>query len=195
MISVFENVYEPSDDTWLLIDALAEANPSGRVGVDLGSGTGVVGLVMLKNMISEVNVFIDINPYAVLNTMYNLYLNRLDHRGLVVQGDVNTPLLKQGVADIVVANPPYLPGEKIEDIVDRALLAGPQGFEAIAEFIKFSSRVLRMNGLLFLVYSSLSNPEVVKNLIVENCFRVLKTWVKHVFFEDIFVVEAVKECM
>ncbi len=195
MISVFENVYEPSDDTWLLIEALNEAKASGRIGVDLGSGTGIVGLVMLKNTAVNTSIFIDVNPYAALNTMYNLYLNKLDHRGLVIQGSVDILQLKRGIADIVVANPPYLPGERTEDLIDHALIAGPEGFEAIKEFIEFSNRILKKNGLLFLVYSSLSNQDAIKNLMMKNCFRTLKMWVKHVFFEDIFVVEAVKECM
>lgn len=136
-------------------------------------------------------MFIDKNPSAVYNTMVNLAINRLLDRGIVVQGSVVDGFFLESVFDLVVANPPYLPGVPIDDY-DEALLSGPLGYETVVLFIEIASRILVNGGRLFLVFSSLSRPRYVMDALGENGFRILRVRKKHFFFEDIIGVEAEK---
>jgi len=163
-----------------------------RLGADLGSGTGIIGIHALVEKLVERIVFVDVNPHATLNVDYNLGLNNLYGRGIVVTADVRhcVPFLG-GFFDVVYANPPYLPGVP-RDVYEASLLGGPRGFEAVLGFIDTASRILVDNGRLFLVYSSLSNPSIIESYMSRKCFRIVNRVVKHVFFEDIIAVEAVR---
>jgi release factor glutamine methyltransferase len=63
----------------------------------------------------------------------------------------------QGVrADIVVANPPYLPdGLEVTELVSRnepaaALFGGPSGIDIPLQFVAAASRILKSGGMLVL---------------------------------------------
>ncbi|ADI31170.1 methyltransferase [Staphylothermus hellenicus] len=160
--------------------------------IDLGCGTGVVGLYLLSKNICSKTVFIDINPVALLNTVYNLKLNYYQHRGLVAS--ISSDSILENYFDLVVANPPYLPGIP-ENLYDYSLVGGSGGYEAVLEFIDLAYYFLVENGVFYLVYSSLSQPSIIENYLSKKCFRIIRKNIKHFFFEDIIVVEAVKKCM
>ncbi len=160
----------------------------------MGCGTGIVGLSMLHDYASERFIFIDVNPYALLNTSFNLQINSLSHRGVVIGNKARIKMIISGAVDIIVANPPYLPGRMSTDYIDASLIGGEQGYETIIDFIDFSKNSLKEGGILFLVYSSLSNPETVEENLRSNCFEIRRRWKRHFFFEDIIVVEASKKC-
>lgn len=90
--------------------------------------------------------------------------------------------------ELVVANPPYLPGEPVNEY-ESSLLTGVFGYETIVSFIEAASRVLRGNGLLYLVYSSLSNVDIIES-VLNKYFRVINKFSKKFFLEDIVIVEA-----
>jgi release factor glutamine methyltransferase len=160
--------------------------------LDLGSGTGIIGIYLLKNNICQRVVFVDINEYALLNTQYNLYLNRLVDKGVVMDID-NSYSLINNYFELVTANPPYLPGE-LRDIYDEALISGPRGYEKVLYFIDSAYSVLKCNGYLYLVYSSLSKPRIIEDYL-SRFFSIRRRVSKHFFFEDIIGVEAVKKCL
>ena len=185
-------MYEPGDDTWLLIKSLEKLRGKRyRVCLDLGSGTGVIGIFLLKNRICEKVFFIDISEYALENTIYNLIYNNLTGRGVVINNH-SGDCFKEHIFDLVVSNPPYLPGVP-KDLYDKALLSGPGGFETIISFIDSASKIIKSGGLFFLVYSSLSNPRVIEEYLSMRGFSIINKFSKHFFFEDIIVVEAVKK--
>lgn len=179
------NVYRPSDDTWLLLSMVDEVKPRGRLCIDLGAGSGIVGLYAMLNGYCEKVVFVDISDHAVGTTKYNAELNGVDHRALVVQSD--STVLIEGVADVVMANPPYLPAYSPEEL-DITTEGGVEGYETAVYFVEFASSALRQGGLLFMVYSSLSKPEIIEHSIVTQGFRILWSKSKNFFYETIIAV-------
>lgn len=191
-LAVYNDVYEPSDDTWLLIETIS-TNKHFSNCVDLGCGTGAVGLYLLSKNICSKTLFIDISQKALLNTIYNLKLNNYQHRGIAILID-DSDFVEREYFDLVVANPPYLPGTPI-DSYDYALVGGIEGYETVLKFIDLAHVLLRENGVLYLVYSSLSKPRIVEKYLSAKCFSIIRRNIKHFFFEDIIAVEAVKKCM
>jgi release factor glutamine methyltransferase len=182
------NVYKPSDDTWLLIETLEKRKPRGYTCLDLGSGTGILGLYALLNGYCRRVVFIDIDEDAVESTRRSIELNNVGG-GIVVQTDAY--VLREGSFDLALANPPYLPSEE-ETSHDVAVNGGLEGWETVVYFIEYASKALRARGLLYLVYSSLTKPEVVMMALKVNGFKLNYALHKHFFFEVLYSVECVK---
>ncbi|MGC8982509.1 MAG: methyltransferase [Desulfurococcaceae archaeon] len=175
-------VYRPSDDTWLLLELLSTENSKKRVCVDLGAGSGVLGLYALINGICEFVVFIDIEEDAVETTRLNALLNKLEHRSLVVLAD--DVVLREEVAELIVANPPYLPAESTT-VVDLAVEGGIEGYETALYFVDYAAHALKRRGALYIVYSSLSKPEVIEKRLESSGFGNCLSKNKRFFYEVI----------
>lgn len=183
------DVYRPSDDTWLLINVLEKRRPRGSLCVDLGAGSGVIGLFALLNGLCGKIVFIDIMEDAAETTSLNIRLNNLSQWGIIVLSD--SVSVHENLVEVVFANPPYLPAHE-STYLDPATEGGMEGYEVALYFIDYAKTSLTRNGLLYLVYSSLSKPEVVLKHLVESGFKINYVEHKHFFFETIYVVECVK---
>lgn len=91
------------------IDLVAEVplpDPVPRTAVDLGTGTGVLAAVLARRGVTEV-VATDISARAVESARDNAARLGVADRVTVLEADLYPP----GRADLVVCNPPWLPGE------------------------------------------------------------------------------------
>lgn len=182
------DVYRPSDDTSLIIDLIEERTPRGEVCIDLGAGSGILGLFLVMNNLCRKVVFIDILDDAVETIALNTLMNNV-RDAIIVQSDGFA--VRDGVVDVVVANPPYLPVQNPDEI-DVSTEGGSEGYETIEYFLDYSSRALRTNGLLYIVYSSFSKPDIVSRLMEKYGFKAKYSMMRHFFFETLYAVECVK---
>jgi len=184
-------VYKPSDDTWLLIELLNSSEAAGDLCIDLGSGSGVLGIYALLNKKCRRVVFIDIQEDAVATTSFNAVLNKVDAYSIVLQSDACETLpIRSLTTDTALVNPPYLPVEK-EAPQDTSINGGVMGYEKALCFINAVSPLLKPRGRLYLVYSTLSKPEVIRAHMERLGFRVTREKIKSFFFESIIAVEAI----
>ncbi len=182
------DVYRPSDDTWLALKLLDSLKPKAGLCVDLGCGSGILGLYGLIKGYCERTVFVDIDEDALATTLRNIPLNNAQARSIVVSSD-NAVL--HGAADLVLANPPYLPAAEGK-VLDAATEGGVHGYEAVLHFINVAHEVLRPGGLLILVYSSLSNQLVVEEHLSRKGFTMVAFTSKNMFYETLYVAGVVK---
>lgn len=182
-------VYRPSDDTWLLMNIVDRVKPRGDICVDLGAGSGILGLYMLLNKYCDRVVFIDVLEDAVKSTRVNVFVNNVTHRSLVILTD--TISLRENSVDVVVANPPYLPAHD-PTAIDVTTEGGIEGYETILYFIEYASRVLKTGGEFFLVYSSLSKPDVIESSLKHHMFNVECTIYRYFFYEMLIASRCVK---
>ena len=146
-----KQIYQPSEDTRLLLDAAQnELRPGDRI-LEVGTGSGYIAAGLARE--AEV-VATDINPYAVADAR---------HKGVsVVRTDLFAGIC--GQFDLVIFNPPYLPTreeERIDDWLEYALDGGESGREVIERFTAGVSRILAPDGRILIIISSLTGvPEV-----------------------------------
>lgn len=147
--SDYQNVYEPSDDTFLLVDALAaEATHAAEtaearqpllcVEVGSGSGTVVTHLGLLSRQASEGSfrrsvalMATDLNPLAAAATAVTAAANGVTVH--VIQMDLLSAM-RPGCIDMIVFNPPYVPTSEEECLegaaardISAAWAGGPRG--------------------------------------------------------------------
>jgi len=120
--------------------------PPEAVVLDMGTGTGI-GAITAAGQANRV-VAVDVNPEAVRCARINALLNQVDDRVEVVEGDLFAPLGGRRF-DVVLFNPPYLPGEP-RTLLDRALYAT----DVVERFAAGLKDHLRPGGYALLLLSS-----------------------------------------
>jgi len=151
---VWENVYEPAEDSFLFAENLL-ANEGEKV-LDVGTGCGMLGIIAAREA-SEVGA-VDINPYAVRCAIENARLNGVAAKISFIQGDLFTPLRQRAKFDVILFNAPYLPLEHEEknSWLVRAWSGGAGGRQLIDRFIYEAPKYLERNGRILLLQSTLS---------------------------------------
>ncbi|XP_050427355.1 methyltransferase N6AMT1-like isoform X1 [Adelges cooleyi] len=183
--SVGDNVYEPSEDTFLLLDALEKdldalnktivqdgGGGGGGLILELGSGSGVLTAAMKKALGSNVHcVAVDINPAACLTTLETCSLNNVDVDA--VNADLLNWMWKSRCVDVILFNPPYVRSMADDDerpddenYIGRAWCGGPEdGADVIREVLPQIDRVLADNGVFYLLMIDYNRPEEIAKLM------------------------------
>jgi len=143
----------------LAIEELARRRSPGGLAVDLGTGSGAVGLAMATECHTARVVLTDVSPEALALARANLAgLGRAAVRVSVYQGSWFEALPEEmaGEVDVVVSNPPYVPdGEALPSVVadwepQIALRGGPDGLDAARRILAGAHRWLRPEGSVLL---------------------------------------------
>ncbi|KAI0768617.1 putative methylase [Trametes elegans] len=129
----YRHVYEPSEDTFILLDALeADAedlrNLRPRICLEIGSGSGCVSAFAGTVLGSSVALYLttDINPHACTSTKATGRQNRVPLEPILASlADPLRARLQHSV-DVLLFNPPYVPTDTDEagDAQHAAGIAG-----------------------------------------------------------------------
>lgn len=159
------DVYQPAEDSRLLLEAARPALDAGDCVLDLGTGSGYVGAGLAEDPGATV-VAADVNPEAC---------RAAADVGLpAVRADLVAPFRAE-TFDAVCFNPPYLPLDpdaSRDDWMERALSGGETGRAVIEPFIDAVGRVLAPAGAVYLLASSLTGLEAVRERAETNGFAV-----------------------
>ena len=190
-IETSDDVYEPSDDTYLLIDALKKADLKKDAQVlEIGCGTGIVSITIsthVKNITA-----CDINPHAVELAESNIKRNKIDNIQ-VIESDLFAQIT--GKFDLIIFNTPYLPQDEentVEGEINHAWDGGKDGRKVIDRFLAGAINHLVTGGQLIFLESSLSSYEKSIDFLKEKGFNVNLMGTKKLHFEELIVIEAVK---
>ncbi|XP_075994506.1 methyltransferase N6AMT1 [Genypterus blacodes] len=166
----FRDVYEPAEDSFLLMDALEkDAETLQRLRpalcVEVGSGSGVVS-AFLASLLGSAAAYIctDVNPAAALCSMMTSECNRVPLQ--LVLSDLVEPLLPRlsGKVDVLLFNPPYVvtPSEEVGSRgIEAAWAGGKRGREVTDRFLPTVARLLSPQGLFYLVTIAENKPEEI----------------------------------
>lgn len=173
-----EGVYEPAEDTHLIIESL-EVHRGDKV-VEIGSGTGIISLHCAKAG-AEV-MAVDISEDAVDCTRLNSARNSLNLK--VSKSNLFENV--NGKFDLIIFNPPYLPDAETRDI---RWSGGPTGLDVIRRFLGSAGEHLEEDGRIVLVISSLAGYPKFEEFFSEFGFEASILRKKRLFFETIYTVE------
>ena len=183
-----DEVYQPAEDTFLLMDNL-EVEHGSKV-LEIGCGSGIVSIKASKK--AESVTAVDINPHAIRCTRKNMKLNNAENITLVESNlfdDITDTY------DLILFNTPYLPvdeDEHDESIYTRAWDGGTSGREVIDDFISQAPQYLKEDAKIQLVQSSLSDNDKTLERLRQQGFKAEITAKEHIFFEDITLITARK---
>jgi release factor glutamine methyltransferase len=146
-------VYSPGQDSYLLASVIEEKDLEGLRCLEIGTGSGFLSEKMLERGAEEV-VAVDVNPEAVQQASNRL--ERYDNVEIFVS-DMFEDV--EGLFDLIIFNPPYLPDEESEIGDEEIWAGGEQGVEVTKDFLEKASDFLTEDGKAFFVASSLADLE------------------------------------
>jgi release factor glutamine methyltransferase len=160
-LAVGPGVFVPRPETEQLAGWAVErvAGLAAPVVVDLGTGSGAIALSLAHEHPGARVTAVERDPGAIDWTRHNAAVRAAagDTPVEVVSGDMtDAGLLRDldGVVDLVVSNPPYVPdGARVpREVADHdpplALWGGPDGLDVVRGLLVTAARLLRPGGLL-----------------------------------------------
>ncbi len=178
-----KDVYEPDDDTFLLLENI-NAKKTDTV-LEIGIGTGIVSLFLAK--IAGHVTGVDINPTAVRLAGKNAELNSITNVK-IFKSDLFEKI--RGKFDLIVFNLPYVPTEeKTGEPIAAAWDGGADGRKVTDRFLKQAIAHIKDGGRIVVVDSSLGKHKKTIDFLEKNGFRAKILAEKRLFFETLLVIE------
>lgn len=170
-------VYAPSDDSFLMTSTIPTGDLAGKSVLDLGTGSGVLGLYCaLHGAIVTVS---DVDEHALQHA--RKAASGLSVELNVVRSDLFSNLHES--FDFVLFNPPYLPSVTVRD---RTVDGGLMGVDVIRSFLRELPKHLKRNGTTFLLVSSVNNALTFLEEYSE--FEFVPVARRSLFFEELQVL-------
>jgi release factor glutamine methyltransferase len=184
-LRVEEGVYEPAEDSLMLLEAAGKYRP--RRALEIGTGCGLIAISLSRAGCPFV-VGTDISVAAINCATVNasqfapdLHLVRCD-----LFGPVDIPF------ELVLFNPPYIPVGNTNG--EEAYWAGGKGGrELIDRFIEDLGPRLSENGRALLMHSSVNDLDLTRFIAVKQGFDLAVIAAQPFFFEKLYVVELIHQ--
>jgi release factor glutamine methyltransferase len=199
----YERVYEPSDDTFLLVDALAAdlGELRGRrpaVCIEIGSGSGCVITSLARALAGTAACLAsDVNPAAAAATTATAAANGVAVQ--VLQMDLLTAL-RPGCVDVLVFNPPYVPtsAEELDEAVVRrdisaAWAGGPRGRLVLDRLLPVVAAALSPTGAFYLLGVRENDPDEIAAQLAAHGLRSHVVAERRAQNERLFVMRFTRE--
>jgi release factor glutamine methyltransferase len=170
---VTDDVLDPRGDTETLI-AEALQTPAKRI-LDLGTGSGILGITLAAEQVDAVVVVTDISKAALLVAKTNAKRHDVEDRIEFIESDWFDSL--HGKFDLIISNPPYIGENELEglesDVIDYdpiiALTPGGDGIAPYRIIAGQAQNYLNENGRVIVEIGHLQGKDV-KNLFLQAGF-------------------------
>ncbi|KAK2150176.1 hypothetical protein LSH36_419g01014 [Paralvinella palmiformis] len=170
----YNEVYEPAEDTFLLLDALEQDGDTflqlrPLMCLEVGSGAGVVSTFLAK-MIGNSAMYLttDLNPAAADVTKRTSEQNCIVLQPLIM--DLAGGLLSRlrGQVDVLIFNPPYVvtPSDEVgKKGIEASWAGGRKGREVIDRFLPQVAELLSVDGLFYLVIIKENDKDEIEQIM------------------------------
>ncbi|MDX2091914.1 MAG: methyltransferase [Kofleriaceae bacterium] len=178
------SVYSPAAPLTKCV-ANSVSPPPGARGLDMGCGSGVLGIFALERGASSM-VFADINPAALANARENITRHGVADRATVVESDLFSALGDERF-DYIVFNSPFLYSKTdlVEALGAESNLFRPGvpppssffdvGYKLLNRFFSQVRDHLAPDGVLQMAFSNIGNSEELARLLEEYKFTIEST--------------------
>lgn len=150
---VDRRVLVPRPETEVVVETALAVAPHARRILDVGTGSGALAVALARELPGATVIAVECSPDALAVARTNV--ERLAPAVRLVRGDL-TAAFAAGTFDLVVANPPYVPGADIDRLAPEvrdheprlALDGGPDGLAVVRALLADVPRLLLAGGWL-----------------------------------------------
>lgn len=153
-------------DSILLSDFAKEIKKGSKV-IDLGTGTGILGIMLCaKTELSKI-IGVEIQKEVAQMAKRSIILNNLQNKFEIINENIKNlkSKLEIGTFDAVVTNPPYKKmGTGIINENEKKLISRHEITANLEDFIKISASLLKEKGNLYMVHRPDRLVDIIENL-------------------------------
>lgn len=189
----YEKVYEPSEDSFLLLDCFEQEKDFIQAAfkesipfvTEIGTGSGIVTTFIAKNVLPKAMFLAtDINPHACKTVIETMRCNKENPQDVYLIDSTQmslTSAVRPHTIDILVFNPPYVPASEIPEIptqdedpvwLDLALVGGEDGMVVTWKVLDCLEQTLSSNGIAYILFCARNKPESVAEIMRERGWNV-----------------------
>ena len=169
----------------------------GEVAVDIGTGTGIIPLLLSAKTYARHFTGIEIQEYMADMARRSVLLNKLENRISIINKDIKQTLeeIPSGSIDVVTSNPPYIEDRHGLQNIDSAVAIARHEIKcSLDDVLKEAARMLRNGGRLYMVYRPHRFAELIYKM-KENLLEPKRVRFVHPFTDkeaNMVLVEACK---
>lgn len=155
-------------DSVILSDFAKNIKKGSKV-VDLGTGTGIIGLLLCKKTELKEIEGVEIQKEVAEMANRSIKLNKLEDKFKILNTDINKifedKLLEKNKFDVVVMNPPYKEkGTGKINEVDSKIISRHEVKATLSDFIKVASNLLKDKGEIYIVHKPERMPDIIQKM-------------------------------
>ncbi len=154
------------------VDAVFLANfvraKAGSRVLDLGTGTGIIPILLTAKTEAAQFVGLEIQPESAEMAQRSVALNGLEQKIQILPGDIQkaAELFLAASFDIVTSNPPYMPYQKgLENKYEPKNIARHECFCTLEDVIRAAAYTLKPGGSFFLIHKPFRLAEIITLLV------------------------------
>ncbi len=149
----------------VLLTEFAKDMKKNKTIVDLGTGTGIIGILLSKKVEASKVIGIEIQKDVAEMASRSVELNNLQNIMQILNEDVKSLSLEKNSFDYVVTNPPYKKiGTGIINKEDKQIISRHETTVNLDEWLKVASNLLKDNGAIYMVHRPERLNEIIENL-------------------------------
>ncbi|MFT7615337.1 MAG: release factor glutamine methyltransferase [Candidatus Woesearchaeota archaeon] len=178
--------YEPEEDSYLIQSIIESLAYTPKTILDMGTGSGILAHTAQNKFPKAKVTAVDINPKALIAAKESDTSNKINF----VNSDRFSKV--KSTFDLIISNPPYLPENKFDkdDMFNKALVGGKKGYEWIFKFLEEAKKHLAPNGHIILLFSNLSNKNMIDVFLKENLYAYTCVKKKNVgLMEELYIYD------
>lgn len=178
-IDLSQKVFRPRTETKFWVKKVVKElkkNCKAKIKVlDIFSGSGFIGVAILKNINNSKVDFVDISFNALKQIGINLKLNNISKKRYRIYHSNLFKKIKDKY-DLILANPPYVALDRIFEVQKEvlkkdpleSLFGGKDGMFWIKKFLKQVKNFLKRKGIFYMEFDSCQKKEIEDILKKEN---------------------------
>lgn len=151
-------------DSVLLTEFARDIKKGSKI-IDLGSGTGIIGILLSKKVMPSKIVGIEKQKEVAEMSEKSIYLNKLNNLMEIKSIDIKDVNYPNGFFDVVITNPPYKKiGTGIDAKKDKQQISRFETTANLDDWIKCASKLLNNNSSFYMVYRTDRLTELISIL-------------------------------
>ena len=151
-------------DSVLLTEFARDIKKKSKI-ADLGTGTGILSILLSKKVNAEKVYGIEIQKDVAEMAKRSIKLNSLESIIEIINEDINNIKLENNSFDAIVTNPPYKKlGTGINNKKEKQRISRYETTASLDDWLRVSSRLLKDNGSFYIVYRTDRLSELIENM-------------------------------